>query len=139
MSSASDAPKINPGDIVNWPILKLTYRTDPQKIAALLPPGIEPGQKPHVIVGLSANVGSSSGSLISSIMLFFSTRIHCGCGRSGPTYLRCGSLTLGSRFSAYFCAIHWSVSSVRKFFSPLCAIACATTSSLNTASYVVHG
>jgi acetoacetate decarboxylase len=35
------APKINAGEIANWPTLKISYRTDPEKIAALLPPGIE--------------------------------------------------------------------------------------------------
>jgi acetoacetate decarboxylase len=29
-------------------MLKVVYRTDPEKIAALLPPGIEPGKNPHV-------------------------------------------------------------------------------------------
>lgn len=37
-------PQQNPGEITNWPMLKITYRTDPEKIAALLPPGIEPGE-----------------------------------------------------------------------------------------------
>jgi acetoacetate decarboxylase len=41
-------PQINPGDIVNWPMLKIVYRTDPECIAALLPPGITPGKNPHV-------------------------------------------------------------------------------------------
>lgn len=41
----SAAPQGNPGDILNWPMLKLVYRTDPEKIAALLPPGIEPGEQ----------------------------------------------------------------------------------------------
>lgn len=36
-------PQGNPGDISNWPILKIDYRTDRDKLAALLPPGIEPG------------------------------------------------------------------------------------------------
>ena len=45
---SDDAPKINPGDIAGWPILKLTYRTAAEKIAALLPPGIDPGREPHV-------------------------------------------------------------------------------------------
>ncbi len=45
---AGDAPQINPGDIINWPILKITYRTDAEKIAALLPPGIDPGAEPNV-------------------------------------------------------------------------------------------
>jgi acetoacetate decarboxylase len=44
----SDAPQINPGDISNWPILKIDYRTDADKVAALLPPGIEPGAEPIV-------------------------------------------------------------------------------------------
>ncbi len=44
----SDAPKINPGDIVGWPILKLSYPTDPAKLAALLPPGITPGAESKV-------------------------------------------------------------------------------------------
>jgi len=37
----TDGPKINPGDIILWPMLKLRYETQPEKIAALLPPGIE--------------------------------------------------------------------------------------------------
>ena len=45
---SDDAPKTNPGDIAGWPILKLTYRTDAEKIAALLPPGIDPGREPNV-------------------------------------------------------------------------------------------
>ncbi len=48
MSSDSTTPLGNPGDIVNWPMLKLVYRTDVDKIAALLPPGIEPGAEPNV-------------------------------------------------------------------------------------------
>ena len=44
----SDAPQGNPGDILNWPMLKIVYRTNPEAIAALLPPGIEPGAQPHV-------------------------------------------------------------------------------------------
>jgi len=39
--SAENAPKTNPGEIAGWPFLKITYRTDPAKIAALLPPGID--------------------------------------------------------------------------------------------------
>jgi len=42
------APKILAGDIANWPILKITYRSDTDRVAALLPPGIEPGADPHV-------------------------------------------------------------------------------------------
>lgn len=48
MSSDANVPQGNPGDIINWPMLKIVYRTDPANIAALLPPGIEPGAKPHV-------------------------------------------------------------------------------------------
>ena len=48
MTNESGAPQGNPGDIINWPMLKVVYRTDPDKIAALLPPGIEPGTNPHV-------------------------------------------------------------------------------------------
>jgi acetoacetate decarboxylase len=44
------APKIDPGDIANWPTLKITYRTDAERIAALLPPGIEPGASSNVYV-----------------------------------------------------------------------------------------
>ena len=44
----SDAPKINPGDIMGWPILKIDYPTDPEKIAAVLPPGIDPSAEPNV-------------------------------------------------------------------------------------------
>ena len=39
-------PQINPGDIITWPILKILYRSDKDRIAALLPPGIEPGDEP---------------------------------------------------------------------------------------------
>ena len=46
----AEAPTIKAGDIVNWPILKLTYRTDAERIAPLLPPGIEPGAEPLVFV-----------------------------------------------------------------------------------------
>lgn len=40
--------KIHPGDIVGWPILKIDYPTDRQKIAALLPPGLEPSRESNV-------------------------------------------------------------------------------------------
>jgi len=39
-----------PGDAINWPMLKIRYQTDPDKIATLLPPGIEPASKPEVIL-----------------------------------------------------------------------------------------
>ena len=41
-------PKINPGDIILWPMLKLDYDTNPEKIKALLPPGIEAGARSQV-------------------------------------------------------------------------------------------
>ena len=44
------APQGNPGDILNWPMLKIVYRTDPDAIAKLLPPGIEPGEDPKVFL-----------------------------------------------------------------------------------------
>ena len=46
--SQTSAPKINPGDIAGWPILKIDYPTDPAKLRALLPPGIDPGAEPIV-------------------------------------------------------------------------------------------
>jgi len=46
------APQINPGEIANWPLLKIVYRTDHDKIADLLPPGIEPGAEPNVHVNI---------------------------------------------------------------------------------------
>lgn len=46
--SESNAPKIDPGDILGWPILKIDYPTDPKNIAALLPPGIEPSDTSEV-------------------------------------------------------------------------------------------
>jgi acetoacetate decarboxylase len=42
------SPQINAGDIAGWPVLKINYRTDADKLAALLPPGIDPGQEPNV-------------------------------------------------------------------------------------------
>ena len=42
------APQMNAGDISFWPILKIDYPTDPEKIAALLPPGIEAGDTSDV-------------------------------------------------------------------------------------------
>jgi len=46
------APKINPGEISDWPILKLRYRTDPDKLQALLPPGIDPGEDSTVCLNI---------------------------------------------------------------------------------------
>lgn len=52
LEEAPAGPQSSPGEIINWPMLKLCYRTDADKIAALLPPGIEPGKEPHVYVTL---------------------------------------------------------------------------------------
>jgi acetoacetate decarboxylase len=46
--TTDNAPKTNPGDIIGWPILKIDYPTQPEKIAALLPPGVDPGAEPSV-------------------------------------------------------------------------------------------
>ena len=43
-------PVSNPGELINWPMLKLMYRTDKDAIASLLPPGIEPGDEPNVSI-----------------------------------------------------------------------------------------
>ena len=48
MSNEAGAPQGNTGDIINWPMLKIHYRTDPEAIAALLPPGITVGKEPNV-------------------------------------------------------------------------------------------
>ena len=44
------APQGNPGDILDWPMLKIVYRTDADALARLLPPGIEPGEDPKVFL-----------------------------------------------------------------------------------------
>ena len=41
-----------PGDISNWPILKIDYRTDANRLAALLPPGIDPGEAANVHISI---------------------------------------------------------------------------------------
>ncbi|NIB40280.1 acetoacetate decarboxylase family protein [Pseudomaricurvus alkylphenolicus] len=43
-------PQGNTGDIANWPLLKVIYKTDADKIAQLLPPGIEVTDEPNVHV-----------------------------------------------------------------------------------------
>lgn len=48
MSQNPTAPMGKPGDIINWPMLKISYETDPECIAKLLPPGVEPGKNPTV-------------------------------------------------------------------------------------------
>ena len=44
----TDGPKINPGDIILWPMLKLAYDTNLEKLAALLPPGIDSSDSAQV-------------------------------------------------------------------------------------------
>jgi len=44
------APMMPPGDILNWPMLKIVYRTDPECIEALLPPGLRKGSDSRVHV-----------------------------------------------------------------------------------------
>lgn len=46
----TDAPMSRPGEIAGWPKLVVTYTTEPDAIAPLLPPGIEP-LDPTVTVG----------------------------------------------------------------------------------------
>ena len=46
----SNVPMGKPGDILNWPMLKIRYKTDAEAIAKLLPPGIEPGKEPGVTI-----------------------------------------------------------------------------------------
>lgn len=46
------APMTSPGEILGWPILKLKYRTDADKIASLLPPGIDPREESNVYVNI---------------------------------------------------------------------------------------
>jgi len=46
--ATDNGPKINGADIAGWPRLLINYRTDPDRIADLLPPGITPGAQPHV-------------------------------------------------------------------------------------------
>lgn len=46
------SPTIKPGEIAGWPLLSIVYRTDPDKIADLLPPGIDPGAEPNVTINV---------------------------------------------------------------------------------------
>ena len=42
----AQAPMGAPGCIINWPMLKIHYRTDPEAIAALLPPASQSAKSP---------------------------------------------------------------------------------------------
>ena len=48
LGEPAGVPQANPGEIIGWPMLKLNYRTDADRIASLLPPGLEPGDDPLV-------------------------------------------------------------------------------------------
>ena len=48
MATDPEKLRINPGEIGGWPILRIEYATDPKRIAALLPPGIEPADTSNV-------------------------------------------------------------------------------------------
>ncbi len=41
----------DPGSILSWPVLQIVYPTDADKIAALLPPGIDPSDSANVYLG----------------------------------------------------------------------------------------
>ena len=49
---AEKAPMIRPGEIAGWPKLKIVYRTDPDRIADLVPPGLVPGADAHVQINV---------------------------------------------------------------------------------------
>ena len=48
MASDPEKLRIDPAEIGGWPILRIEYPTDPKRIAALLPPGIEPADTSNV-------------------------------------------------------------------------------------------
>lgn len=48
MATDPEQLRVNPGEIGGWPILRISYPTDPAKFAALLPPGIEPAKTARV-------------------------------------------------------------------------------------------
>jgi hypothetical protein len=41
--SDANSPMSKPGEIAGWPKLQMVYRSDADRIADLLPPGITPG------------------------------------------------------------------------------------------------
>jgi acetoacetate decarboxylase len=45
-------PVNRPGELSGWPKLQLVYRTDPDRIADLLPPGLAPAQGPNVYINI---------------------------------------------------------------------------------------
>lgn len=47
-----DVPQTRPGEAAGWPKLVLRYLTDAERIADLLPPGLEPSGEPVVQIGI---------------------------------------------------------------------------------------
>jgi acetoacetate decarboxylase len=69
MSDPTKEPLTSPGEISQWPMLKIVYRTDPAKIAALLPPGIDSSETSNVtltIYNLPVNEEPEYGILITA-------------------------------------------------------------------------
>ena len=50
--SDTTSPTNQPGEISGWPKLQMVYRSDPDRIADLLPPGITPGKSANVYVNI---------------------------------------------------------------------------------------
>jgi acetoacetate decarboxylase len=50
--SDTTSPTNKPGEISGWPKLQMVYRSDPDRIADLLPPGITPGKSANVYVNI---------------------------------------------------------------------------------------
>ena len=48
----TEAPLTTPGEVAGRPKLVLRYPTDPDRFAALLPPGLEPYGEPVVQIGI---------------------------------------------------------------------------------------
>jgi len=49
-SEITNIPQSNPGEIYNWPMLRMIYKTNKDNIAPLLPPGLEVGIEPNVTI-----------------------------------------------------------------------------------------
>ena len=47
------APQINPGEIANWPLLKVVYRTDPDRIAGPPAAGHHAGRRARTCTSTS--------------------------------------------------------------------------------------
>ena len=68
-----------PGDHYNWPMLKIRYLTSEAAVAAVLPPGFEPGKRPSGH-GFFAHLGASSSC--SSFKTFFAILVEILMGFS---------------------------------------------------------